>query len=61
MISLDVAEYCDNCAAFEPICRRLQSMTENHTYVYCENKKRCEQIAKHIERKLKAKDESENS
>lgn len=61
MITLDVAEYCHNCEAFEPVAEKkflfvdndvLIDNPEGSMVVRCENKRKCMAIARYIERTI---------
>lgn len=59
MICIDVKEYCSECLDFEPDIERPQKFYDagseiciSDTIIRCENRKRCEQIKRYLERKV---------
>lgn len=61
MIRVDVEPYCDGCLEFVPdvtypekycLDERMIMLTSD-TVITCENRKRCKNLVKHLEKKLK--------
>ena len=51
MIELDVEEYCHRCSDFNPVLTRLYAGGKIHTtYIQCENKERCSNIKRFLEK-----------
>lgn len=57
MIKLDVENYCHDCDAFEPttIEKQEDAITGyiTHTFVVCKERRRCANMMRYLERKLK--------
>ena len=57
MIKLDIDDYCHDCDAFKPTTIEKQESTLNgyitHTVVVCKERRRCANMMRYLERKLK--------
>ena len=57
MISLDVENYCHECAKFEPECTKVYyGGGDCTTLISCENKGVCENIKLYIEQQMAKKE-----
>lgn len=56
MIKLDIQDYCHTCPNFEPEKVVISSLAEIFTFVQCEHKGRCINIAAHIKKELSEKE-----
>lgn len=56
MIKLDIQEYCHNCPDFEPEKVVIKTFGEKFTFVHCENRGKCINIAAHIKKELAGKE-----
>lgn len=59
MICIDVKDYCSECMDFEPDIEKPQKfygmgneICVTDTIIRCENRKRCEQIKRYLEREV---------
>lgn len=48
MIVLDVAEYCHNCDAFDPVAINVRSPEAIYTAVRCNSAKKCFNIQRYL-------------
>lgn len=58
MIKLEVEDYCHECDAFDPIAdsvsyQELGVEQDRDTFVHCSNARRCRNMVRYLERKLK--------
>lgn len=58
MIKLEVEDYCHECDAFDPVAdsvsyQALGVEQDHDTFVRCSNAKRCRNMVRYLERKLK--------
>lgn len=64
MIRLDVEHYCDNCLDFKPDVQfpekyyfgDLEPIYLDDTIIRCENRNRCKNLVRHLERRLKGEE-----
>jgi hypothetical protein len=62
MIKLDVENYCHDCDAFNPVADSMSYQSlgveqDRDTFVRCSNAKRCHNMVRYLERKLKSNGE----
>lgn len=62
MIKLEVEDYCHSCEAFKPIAEEESIYPVNvmipDTYVRCVYRKRCANMVRYLERKMKNNEHS---
>ncbi len=55
MINLDVAEYCHDCDAFEPITIKLSSFNNTDICIRCVNHRKCFNIQRYLTKEIEKK------